>query len=131
MCYCTYDVPISRQRSPARCVKIILNRRDPGKEEYSHLRVFAFYIILYCQTDTVVGYRMTVRGSWELKEEALDRPLWGTGFGRDCVSVVRQTTSAILTWGPQTPVDRFQGVREFGLEKNYHFIFTNLLTKRM
>jgi hypothetical protein len=34
-----------------------------------------------------------------------------------------------LTWGPRTPkgsVDRFQGVRELGWEKNYIFIFTNL-----
>ena len=30
------------------------------------------------------------RGYWKLKEEALDRPLWRTCFGR--VSVVRQAT---------------------------------------
>jgi hypothetical protein len=24
------------------------------------------------------------RGYWKLKEEALDRPLWRTGFGRGC-----------------------------------------------
>jgi hypothetical protein len=28
--------------------------------------------------------------SWELKEEALDRTLWGTRSGRDCSSFVRQ-----------------------------------------
>jgi hypothetical protein len=92
----SYDVPISRPRSRAKYVKIILNRRDPQKEEYSHLRVLALCIILCCQIDTVVGYRMTVRGSWQLKEEALDRTLWRTGFGRDYVSVVRQTAAAIL-----------------------------------
>jgi len=30
------------------------------------------------------------RGCWKLKEEALDHPLWRTGFER--VSVVKQTT---------------------------------------
>jgi hypothetical protein len=32
------------------------------------------------------------RGYWKLKEEALDRTLWRTRFGRDYGSVVRQTT---------------------------------------
>jgi hypothetical protein len=31
------------------------------------------------------------RRNWKLKEEALDRPLWRTGFGRDYGPVVRQT----------------------------------------
>jgi len=29
------------------------------------------------------------KGRWELKEEALDRTLWRTGFGRGCGHVVR------------------------------------------
>ena len=29
---------------------------------------------------------------WELEEEALDRTLWRTRFGRGCGRVVRQTT---------------------------------------
>ena len=28
---------------------------------------------------------------WKLKEEALDRAVWRTGFGRDCGPVVRNT----------------------------------------
>jgi hypothetical protein len=32
------------------------------------------------------------RRYWKLKEEALDRNLWGTRFGRDYGPVVRQTT---------------------------------------
>jgi hypothetical protein len=32
------------------------------------------------------------RRSWKLKEEALDRTLWRTRFGRDYGPVVRQTT---------------------------------------
>ena len=32
------------------------------------------------------------RGCWELKEEALDRTLWRTGFGIGYRPVVRQTT---------------------------------------
>jgi hypothetical protein len=32
------------------------------------------------------------RRYWKLKEEALDRTVWGTGFGRDYGPVVRQTT---------------------------------------
>jgi hypothetical protein len=28
---------------------------------------------------------------WKLKEEALDRSVWRTGFGRGCGPVVRQT----------------------------------------
>jgi len=31
------------------------------------------------------------RGYWKLKEEALDRPLWRTGFGIGCGPAVRQT----------------------------------------
>jgi len=41
------------------------------------------------------SYWMTLRGKtgyWKLKEEALDRTLWRTGFGRGCGPVVRQTT---------------------------------------
>jgi hypothetical protein len=32
------------------------------------------------------------RRYWKLKEEALDRTLWGSHFGRDYGPVVRQTT---------------------------------------
>ena len=32
------------------------------------------------------------RGHCKLKEEAIDRSLWRTGFGRGCGPVVRQTT---------------------------------------
>ena len=32
------------------------------------------------------------RGHWKLKEEALDRPLWRTGFGRECEPCIRLTT---------------------------------------
>jgi hypothetical protein len=32
------------------------------------------------------------RGYWKLKEEILDRSLWGTCFGSGCGTVVRQTT---------------------------------------
>jgi hypothetical protein len=32
------------------------------------------------------------RRYWKLKEEALDRTLWRTRFGRGCGPVVRQTT---------------------------------------
>ena len=31
------------------------------------------------------------RGYWKLKEEVLDRSLWGTWFGTGCRPVVRQT----------------------------------------
>jgi hypothetical protein len=31
------------------------------------------------------------RGYWNLKEEAVDRTLWRTRFGRGCGHVVRQT----------------------------------------
>jgi len=34
---------------------------------------------------------MEKRGRWKLKEEALDRTVWGTGFGRGYGPVVRQT----------------------------------------
>jgi hypothetical protein len=30
-------------------------------------------------------------GCWKLKEEALDRTVWRTGFGRGCGLVIRQT----------------------------------------
>jgi hypothetical protein len=33
------------------------------------------------------------RGYWKLKEEALDRSLWRTRFGRGYGTVVRQTTA--------------------------------------
>jgi hypothetical protein len=33
---------------------------------------------------------MEKRGYWELKEEALDRPVWRTRFGSGCGAVVRQ-----------------------------------------
>jgi hypothetical protein len=32
------------------------------------------------------------RAYWKLKEEALDRAVWRTGFGRDCGPFVKQTT---------------------------------------
>ena len=32
---------------------------------------------------------------WKLKEEALDRPLWGTGFGTGYGTVVRRTSELI------------------------------------
>jgi hypothetical protein len=32
------------------------------------------------------------RRYWKLKEEALDRTVWRTRFGRGCGPVVRQTT---------------------------------------
>jgi len=99
----SYDVPIPRLRSPAKYVKMILNQRDPRKEEHSHLRIFALCIILCSQTYTVVGYRMTERGSWKLKEEALNRTVWRTGFGRDYVSVVRQTAPVILNMRSTEP----------------------------
>jgi len=31
------------------------------------------------------------RGYWKLKDEALDRTVWRTGFGRGCGPVLRQT----------------------------------------
>jgi hypothetical protein len=96
-------------------------------EEFSHLRVFPLCIILYCQADTVVGYRKTVRGSWQLKEEALDRTLWRTGFGIACVFVVRQITAANLNIRSTDPqwIDFRRSVNLDG-KKNYNFIFTNL-----
>jgi hypothetical protein len=30
---------------------------------------------------------------WNLREEALDRPVWRTGFGSGCGPVVRQTAA--------------------------------------
>jgi hypothetical protein len=36
--------------------------------------------------------RKEKRGYWKLKEEALDRSLWGTRFGRGYGPTVRQTT---------------------------------------
>ena len=31
-------------------------------------------------------------GYWNLQQETLDHTLWGTGFGRGCGQIVRQTT---------------------------------------
>ena len=39
----------------------------------------------------VLSYFEDVTGYCELKEEALDRTVWRTGFERGCGSVVRQT----------------------------------------
>jgi len=39
-----------------------------------------------------VGDLEETRGYWKLKEEALDRTLWRTGFGRGCGPIVRQNT---------------------------------------
>ena len=36
------------------------------------------------------------RGYWKLKEEALDRTVWRTRFGRGCGTVVRQTGMNVL-----------------------------------
>jgi hypothetical protein len=33
-----------------------------------------------------------MRGCWKLKDDALDRTLWRTRFGRDCGIVLRQIT---------------------------------------
>jgi hypothetical protein len=33
------------------------------------------------------------RGYWKLKEEALDRTMWRTCFGRGCGAVVRHTAA--------------------------------------
>ena len=35
------------------------------------------------------------RGYWKLKEKALDRTVWRTGFGRGCEPVVRQIAGRI------------------------------------
>jgi hypothetical protein len=43
------------------------------------------------------------RWSWKLKEEALDRTLWGTSFGRGYGPVVRQTTEWMSEWTLQLP----------------------------
>jgi hypothetical protein len=40
------------------------------------------------------GYKEK-RGYWKLKEEALDRALWRTGFGRGYGLVTRQTTGCM------------------------------------
>jgi hypothetical protein len=37
-----------------------------------------------------------------LKEEALDRTLWGSGFGRNCGPVVRQTAGSKESVGCET-----------------------------
>jgi hypothetical protein len=45
------------------------------------------------EEDISIGW-MTLKGMksyWKLKEEALDRTLWRTGFGRGCGAVARQT----------------------------------------
>ena len=39
----------------------------------------------------VLGNLKDGRGYCKLTEEALDRTMWRTGFGRDCGPVVRQT----------------------------------------
>jgi hypothetical protein len=36
-----------------------------------------------------------MRRYWKLKEEALDRTVWRTRFGRGCGHVVRQTTAEV------------------------------------
>jgi len=36
-----------------------------------------------------------MRGTFELKDEALDRTMWRTRFGRDCGPVVRQTAKCM------------------------------------
>jgi len=44
------------------------------------------------------------KGNWKLKEEALDRTLWGTHFGRGCGPFVMQKTELIfLTPGGKIP----------------------------
>jgi hypothetical protein len=40
----------------------------------------------------LLEYLKEKRRYWKLKEEALDRPLWKTRFGRGYGPVVRQTT---------------------------------------
>jgi hypothetical protein len=47
--------------------------------------------------DTVTSLK-EMRGSWKLKEEALDRTLWRTRFGRSYGPVVRQTTGWMNEW---------------------------------
>jgi hypothetical protein len=39
------------------------------------------------------------RGYWKLKEEALDRTVWRTRFGRGCGPVVRQTAECVTVTG--------------------------------
>jgi hypothetical protein len=39
--------------------------------------------------------RQETRGYWKLKEEALERTVWRTGFGRACGPLVRQTAEWI------------------------------------
>jgi len=36
-----------------------------------------------------------MRGYWKLRDEALVRTVWGTGFGSGCGPVVRQTTGLV------------------------------------
>ena len=38
------------------------------------------------------NYLKKMRAFWKLKEEALERNMWRTGFGRGYKPVVRQTT---------------------------------------
>jgi hypothetical protein len=40
----------------------------------------------------LLGDLRETRGYWKLEEEAQDRPVWRTGFGRGYGPVVRQTT---------------------------------------
>jgi hypothetical protein len=42
--------------------------------------------------DQLLNDHTSKRGYWELKEEALDRTVWRTGFGRVYGPVVRQAT---------------------------------------
>jgi hypothetical protein len=51
------------------------------------------YIYIYM---TLGGKGLERRGYSHLKEEALDRTVWRTGFGRDFGPVVRQTAERIL-----------------------------------
>ena len=44
----------------------------------------------------VLGYIKEKRGYWKLKEEALDRTVWRTGFGRDYKIGVRQSGGGII-----------------------------------
>jgi len=70
-------------RENCRLPPVIQGRRE-GKIEVTRRRVKTSKQLL----DDLEGKR----GYWKLKEEALDRNLWRTGFGRSCVPLVRQTT---------------------------------------
>jgi hypothetical protein len=49
------------------------------------------YKVLEDEEEYVISYWMTLRnrGYWKLKEEALDRTVWRTGFGRGYGPVVK------------------------------------------